>query len=236
MSGKKIMKKALKIFLYVLAALILLLLLVIYWQRENIKLVADLMSSSGAEIMEKVEQSNKDIEEALGKYGLTVEDVGLNKKDEPTPSHGEDEKTPLVSEAPEKTPLPEEKPVSPKPEGAKVDVSGEIVKRYASDMQALRASYEAQLEALWSQAEGDFRASVPKEKRSPATRAPFISKYVGRAYSLQSRCDADVNKLLANLERELSDVGADTSIVETMRTAYKSEKSAKMAQFMGRMD
>ena len=60
------------------------------------------------------------------------------------------------------------------------------------------------------------------------------AKYITEIYSLESSCDAEVNTLLDSLKAELTAIGADTSIIGTIRSAYNNEKQLKRSYYMSK--
>ena len=98
-------------------------------------------------------------------------------------------------------------------------------------MYGLKSKYVGQLDACIAQAISEYK-SLPKEEHTSASKRSIMSKYMGQMAGLESACDAEVNSVLSSLERELKEIGADTSILQTIRSAYANEKSMKIAYYM----
>ena len=59
-----------------------------------------------------------------------------------------------------------------------------------------------------------------------------MSKYLGKAGSLEGEADAKVEDLLSELKTELEAIGANPSIVDTMRSSYENEKTLKKSYYL----
>jgi len=107
----------------------------------------------------------------------------------------------------------------------------EITGQYVARLYSLQSTYVGRLDSLLNTAASEFKA-LPKEQRTKTKMVSIASKYIPQGYSLESNCDSQVNGLLANLEKELKAIGADTSIVSTIRSHYQAEKSIKKAYYL----
>ena len=109
-----------------------------------------------------------------------------------------------------------------------------IIKKYTAQFYSLKAYYSGQLSSLESQAKSEY-INARKNKQSGVTKTSVAAKYIGRATSLQSECDGKVSALLSNMKAELKAIGGNLSVVDTMKSAYESEKAARKAQYMNMM-
>ena len=99
-----------------------------------------------------------------------------------------------------------------------------ILTEYAQRLYSLKATYLGRIGNLIDQAKADHNNGMGKKE--------LISKYLGTAASLESEADSQVNALLSELTQKLNSIGADTSIVNTMRSAYENEKSLKKSYYL----
>ena len=76
----------------------------------------------------------------------------------------------------------------------------------------MKASYSGQVDGLVSQAKQEYIA--------------------GMAGALEAQCDGQMEAILAEIKEELKKTGGDLSLVDEIRAAYKSEKSAKKAALL----
>jgi len=109
-----------------------------------------------------------------------------------------------------------------------------IVTEYTGKLYAIKGKYISMLNGLISQADSEFHA-LPKEQWTTSNRSKIISKYIGVAAGYESSCDSEVNSLLSSLTNELKAIGADTSIVSSMKEVYYEEKSLQIAYYTSQM-
>ncbi len=102
---------------------------------------------------------------------------------------------------------------------------------YVAKMYMLKTKFTGELAELEKKIKGEY-ASLPKEQRTPAARKEIAGRYIKTVLALESQCDAEVEAVLSELATVLEAAGKDTTIVETLRTAYKEEKSLKKAYYM----
>ena len=103
--------------------------------------------------------------------------------------------------------------------------------KYIAKMYGLKSKYIGQLDACIAQAIEEYK-TLPKAEHTSASKRSIMTKYMGQLAGLESACDAEVNGVLASLEKELKEIGADTSVIQTIREAYANEKSMKIAYYM----
>lgn len=100
----------------------------------------------------------------------------------------------------------------------------EKVSQIVAKMYILRSSYTGSLSGLASQAYADYQAGVPK--------ATIVSNYMSQGYGLEAQCDANVNALMSELTGILNQYGQSTELVNTIYSAYESEKQYTKAYYM----
>ena len=106
-----------------------------------------------------------------------------------------------------------------------------IVQTYTTQMYVLEAKYIGYLEGLKSQGIGLLQ-SVDKESQSLDQLIQLGMPLVQQALQLEAQCNAEVNTVLENLEKELKAIGKDTAITGVMRNAYEQEKMLKKANYI----
>lgn len=89
----------------------------------------------------------------------------------------------------------------------------------------LRASYTGKIDGLVGQALSDYRARK-------GTKSELISRYVSMGYALEGECDGQMEALLSELQEELERTGGDTDLISKIRSAYRTEKSLKKASII----
>lgn len=236
------MKKGLKIFLVVIAVFLAAAGGLAVYFRQYINIFVTGVSNSREEIILKQEKNNEKLVEKVNGY--------LDEKlREPT----EEEKkqiesgelqlpelyTGIFSERNEKAysydsekeefvETPNENYISPE----KKSDTDAIVSKYMSQLYALQSSFTAQAESLIAQGKSYYESLVENGgKDSASARAETISHFTSAVRGVQARCDSSVEKVCANLKAELEAVGADTSIVKTVKKTYENEKQLKLSYY-----
>lgn len=108
-----------------------------------------------------------------------------------------------------------------------------LIAEAVSQLYSLQSQYTARLDALVSSAISYYRQQQ-KISGSAAAKTGVISKYSSQVSAMEGECDSKVEGILSKLTSELNKIGADTSIVSTLRSAYQSEKSSQRAAYVNR--
>jgi len=107
----------------------------------------------------------------------------------------------------------------------------DIVNKYISQLYALETAYTAKAQGLISSGAKFYNGLVKNGQDRASARASTISQFTGPVRGAMTDCDAKVESVISELEAELKAVGADTSIVETVRKTYASEKQLKLSYY-----
>lgn len=102
--------------------------------------------------------------------------------------------------------------------------SSEIVSDYTVKLYSLKATYLGQIGNLIDEAKADYK--------SGASASELMSKYLSNAASLEKEADSQVDSLLNELKSKLNEIGADTGIVNTMKSSYENEKALKKSYYL----
>lgn len=119
---------------------------------------------------------------------------------------------------------------TPKPSASSSD---QLVAACVNKLYGLQAQYTAQLDGLAARARAYYDQQKPIVGAAAAKSGTF-SKFSGEVSSMEGGCDAKVEAALGELSSGLKAIGADTSIVGTLRSAYESEKSNQRAAYVNR--
>ena len=225
------MKKILKVAGVVFAVLVVVALALAFWQRDNITAFVDAIRNDSEKIVEKIAQNDKELKNELETY------LGEGFRE-----YTEEEKVQIESgEVSEKEVLA--KIIAEKSEAANTDAqNGEtaskstvntdaIINRYVSKLYSMENRYIAGIDDVLARAHAEY-VSIARHEKDMAALSSVGSKYIKEIYALEAQCDGEVEALLENLKTELEGVGADTSIIEKMRSAYKNEKQLKRSYYM----
>lgn len=234
------MKKALKIILIILLVLIVLLGSLAIWQRKNIESIMVGIKESSEEIekrrndnqMELIGELNSEMDTPLRELTeeekqkveqgeMTVVDVYAEvfaEKETQELQTKEETKPPSQPEtSPQKQPLP---------------TKDEIISKHMSQLYKLQSEFTARAEATISQGT-DYYLVLRKEQKQDKTtaRANTITHFTSNVRGVEAECDAKVDTVIKNLEKELKEIGANTDIVRTIRQTYENEKQLKLSYY-----
>lgn len=124
-------------------------------------------------------------------------------------------------------------PAPPKDSASSQQRSDKIINKYVSRLYSMEGRYISSIEGVISRAYAEY-VRTAKHNDDTAAMASVGAKYIGEIYSLEASCDSEVNSLLASMKSELDAIGADTSIIGTIRSAYNNEKQLKRSYYMGK--
>ena len=114
------------------------------------------------------------------------------------------------------------------PEQEKVEV--QIVDQYTAELLALQGEYNGKIDALVSEAKIEYK-KLPKAKRNEA-KLTLGLKYLQKGSALEAECDSRVEAILMRLQAELLENNLPLSAVETLRSAYESQKNERRGKLL----
>lgn len=199
------------------------------WQRDNISAVMSGLKYSDEDIQQQIDTSKKDVETELEKYNVsglrdfTFEEEEAIRKGQLTVEEAVEK---ILSESGNQQSAGGESS-SQSTGSEKVsssDDSSAIVSEYTIKLYSLKAEYLGQIGNLIDQAKADYKNGM--------SAGTLMSTYLGKAASLESEADSQVEALLSELKGKLEAVGADTSIISTMRSSYENEKTLKKSYYL----
>ena len=62
-------------------------------------------------------------------------------------------------------------------------------------------------------------------------RASTITKFTSVVRNLEKECDSKVESVIRNMTADLNAIGADTSIIQSVRATYANEKQLKLSYY-----
>jgi len=201
------------------------------WQWNNIKAIIVTFTKDEQQIAQELDATKKKLQdELLNQYSAVVRD--FTAEEEKQIMKGEIS----VDEAVGKLALEYEKikeQYNIKSTGnaetdKKVDnlVGDKIIELYS-----LKAYYLGQLGQLEATVKREY-AALPKEKKNSAGKKELAGKHIGYAYALMEQCDIKVAALVSELQEELKELKADTSIIKIIQNTYENEKALKKAYYL----
>lgn len=248
--------KKLKIFLIILAVIIALLSVLVYWQFGNIKSAYYWLKYDKDNISELIDKENDDVDKFLkDKSDLNVrQSTETEQKLHQEKLIDDDEfvgvltgKTDVPHMFGQDIGLDEDKnfvdsngnPISKEElEEAKKDTSLETSKsddkQKASEcvarMYVLKSNFEMRLSSLFNEAKAHF-LTYPYEERVKK-KGEILKNFYGKAVALEEECDANVDAVLKELDAILTRTGEDKTIITKIKESYDKEKSLKKAYYL----
>ncbi len=220
------MKILKKIVLSIIIILLVAIVVLGIWQRENIMVLLKTSNTTSESIAQEINNSKKAFEEEVQKqYPSVISD--LTAEEEKKLIKGElsvEEAVSILTQKYEKTP----KNTVSKVSQAEID---KLVGERAIELYSLKAYYLGQLGQLEAKVKSDY-LSLPKEKRNLIGKKELVTKYMSTAVGLLNQCDAKVENILSELKADIEKLNGDTSIIKTIREAYKNEKNLKKAYYI----
>ena len=122
---------------------------------------------------------------------------------------------------------------TPKPQESASE-SDKKVETLIAKLYVQKSVYLGKLDSIESQARSEYKSLRIGGMEKQAAQQQLVKKYLSQVSSWETTCDGVVNGILAEIKAELSKSGKDTSIVDTMRSAYQEEKKLKKAYFINR--
>ena len=229
------MKKWKKVLLVVLIVFIASVGAVAVWQRNNLTAIIKTMTNTDEEIAQQLNETKQKLEGDLKeKYPSIVSD--FSAEDEKKIMKGEmsvDDAVEKLNREYQNNRLQFDIKSSGNPEiDEKAD---EIIGDKVIELYSLKAYYLGQLGQLEATVKKEYSA-LPESKRNLIGKKELVSRHIGTANGLLSQCDSRVSALLGELQGELKKIGADTSIIKTIKDAYENEKALKKAYYLKLMN
>ena len=239
------MKKVLKIFLVIVIVLAIAVGSVAIWQWDNIQsimlglredpeeieklreenlenLVQDLNNTMDVPLREMTEEEKAQIENGEATVSEIYQQMfeekanGTENKDEKNPDTSAEE-----NESQTQDNTSEKKPTRTK---------DEIISAAMSELYRIQNEFNARAEATIRQGDS-YYMSIRKHPQDADARAQTIAHFTPIVRSIERECDAKVEAVIQNLERDLNNIGADTSIIGTIRATYANEKQLKLSYY-----
>lgn len=237
-----------KIFLGILAALILGLGALAIWWHDEIGMVINGLRYSPEELEQRLEENEQVIRDAT----QIVPDVPIREITEEDRQALKDG-TITTDELVQSLVVPIQKPEQdtavdapqqpeqggaqqPEPEPQTPQVT-DYQKQLASilaEVYVLREEFLIKLDNLLAQAKAEYLALAPEDRGGTAL-ANLAAKYFPLANSLELECDARMREIIGRMETLLEENGGDLSIAQAVMDAYLEEKSLKKSWYLAEL-
>lgn len=232
------MKKVWKIILIILLVLIIGIAALLFWQRDNITALYMAMTHDSQEIAAQMSANDAELKKQIETYfpngvrDFTEDELLQIEKGEITEKEA---LAKIISEAVQAAPSNGESTTdaSEKNAPSTAEKEQEIVSRYVFRLYAMEGEYIGKIEGLVASAIAEYKAKRTGQNNR-SLQLSIGASYVGRITALEGECDGRVEALLSEMSAELDAIGADKAIINTIRTAYRNEKSTKRAYYMSK--
>ncbi len=232
--------------LKIIAILLLFLLLVgtglAVWQRDNLRAVVDSQRYSTEELQQMLQQNEEKTQEVIAK--LAGVEVRSPTQEEVTAlQSGEITEGELVAMLMGQATASDGNDTRAEPseeDAAKQQADEQAAKQAAVSAQlsalvgrvyALQASFTGQLDGLLGSAKQEY-LGLPAANRTASAKASIAEKYIGRAGSLESSCDAQMDGIVSEMRQLLKSSGQDSSLADQVAYGYAQEKSLKKSYYL----
>ncbi|MBQ7897146.1 MAG: hypothetical protein IJ323_01850 [Clostridia bacterium] len=227
-------------------------------REENDKIITDTLDKyPELTVRDLIEEEKKALaegkitnEEALliiqGK--TTLEELLQDNVPEPPAEIPEEPEAPAVTpdtppEVPAVTPEEPEKPavtpapnpeippaVTPEPE-PETPSADEEISSLVAQMYVLKSEFTAALKNLENTTLKDY-AALSNEEKTAEVKTKMMNEVLDTVAAMEKDCDTKVNAILEKLTALLTESGKELTLVESIRAAYKNEKTITKAEYI----
>lgn len=222
------MKKILKILLVIILAFIIAVAGLLLWQWKNVESILMGVSQNSKQIEQKRNENQETLVDNVNDYmdtparEMTDEEIGQIERGETTAAEVYQKIFEEKNKETENT-IPEQAVTNAKDKDR-------IISQYMSELYRLQNEYTAKAEATIAQG-ASYYESIKKHPQDAAARASTITKFTSVVRNLEKECDSEVESVIKNMRADLTAIGADTSIIESVRATYANEKQLKLSYY-----
>lgn len=222
------MKKALKTVLIVLLILIIATGALAVWQWKNIEGVLIGVSQNSEEIKKRRNDNQASLVGDVNSY-MDTPLRELTEEEQQQIANGETSASDVYMRIFEEK---EAEMAAKQAEKAAENAAkkDEIVSRYMAQMYKLQSEFSSRAEATISQG-ASYYNSLSTKRHDPIAKANTIKHFTPIVKGIENECNAKVEKVIANMKKELEAIDADTSITKTVRETYEKEKQLKLSYY-----
>ncbi len=222
------MKKFLKTLLVILLILVIAIAGILLWQRKNIESILMGVSQNSEVIEQKRNENQETLVGNVNDYmdtparEMTEEEIGQIERGETTAAEVYQKIFEEKNKEAENTALAQTVPDAKDKD--------RIISQYMSELYRLQNEYTAKAEATIAQG-ASYYESIKKHPQDAAARASTITKFTSVVRNLEKECDSEVEAVIKNMTADLTAIGADTSIIQSVRATYANEKQLKLSYY-----
>ena len=222
------MKKFLKTLLVIILILVIAIVGILLWQRKNIESILMGVAQNSEQIEQKRNENQETLVGDVNDYmdtparEMTEEEIGQIERGETTTAEVYQKIFEEKNKEAENTALEQVIP-------DKKD-KDRIISQYMAELYRLQNEYTAKAEATIAQG-ASYYESIKKHPQDAAARASTITKFTSVVRNLEKECDSKVESVIKNMTADLTAIGADTSIIASVRATYANEKQLKLSYY-----
>ena len=108
-----------------------------------------------------------------------------------------------------------------------------IISSKVAELYVIKSNFYSQFNSRYSQVRNEFHKR-PVSEQTRAHVAAVVRSYMSEGLAMERECDAQVEAILSELSGLLSRAGRDQSLVDSIRSAYNSEKSALKSRLVNK--
>ena len=229
------MKK--KVLFGVLGVLVIVLGILIVWQRNNIHAVQMAMTMDQESIEQKLEENEQTLKQAMQQYQLqdytfSTEEIAALVNGDMT---SEEAIAKLTSGSSDANPNDLSSPSTSQPSDANLEPDSPVttqdqIQQQVAKMYVLQATFEGKLEQIVQQAIAEYSANAGE-----ISKQEIVSKHLDEISALENECDAQVDTVIAALKPLLKETGQNNDLINQIQQTYSNEKSLKKAYYMNQL-
>ena len=243
--GKKRSHMGLKILLGLIVLIIVVIIALAVWQRDNISAFLKAQQETQESIAEEISASKANTQKEIEKYNIPIKrDFTLEEEEairQGTLSVEEavsrilgtssDTGEQSAETSGETAGTADAQASSGTEPAQQLTEEQQIVTDSLTELYSLKAYYIGQLGVVESDLKAQYKAEVGTTFDAAAV-ANIVQKNMSRIMNLESECDDKVYSVLDTMRSELEAIGADTSIVDVAEDSYVNEKSLRKSYYL----
>lgn len=218
------MKKALKTVLIVLLILIIATGALAVWQWKNIEGVLIGVSQNSEEIKKRRDDNQASLVGDVNSY-MDTPLRELTEEEQEQIANGEASASDVYMRI-----FKEKEAEMAAKQAEKAAEKDEIVSRYMAQLYKLQSEFTSKAEATIKQG-ARYYENMKTRPHDPIAKANTIKHFTPIVKGIESECNSKVEKVIANMKKELEAIDADTSITKTVRETYEKEKQLKLSYY-----
>lgn len=247
------MKRWKKILLIVVLVLLVAVVGLLIWQRENVGALYTALTTDQDTILKNMEQSKQDLEDSLTDYDITVfaptkeqneallngtasadeikTALGLDNTDDQDVVSSDEGST--AEPSPSAAPGESLKPSGQSQTDSMQSQANALVEKCMAELYACQVDLMAQLGSMKQEALSQWN-SLDAEQRTTQKLQEIGLNGLMKCYDLEVVTDQEVKAILATYRTKLEAIGADTAVLDSLWKYYSNEKAAQKAYYINK--